>query len=111
MKIFINDQGAHNGKDWIKSLNEKDYKKLYRHFLKLESHGQKILKRQINFPDIKPLQQTNGLWQIRINQYRALFFFYDNANIIVTHGFSKKEDELAPNEIEIAQNIKNHFQL
>lgn len=111
MQIFINDKGAHNGKDWVKSLNEKDAKKLNRHLLKLESHGDKILKRQANFPDIKPLQQTNGLWQIRINQHRALFFYYDNEIIVVTHGFSKKEDELSPQEIEIAQSIKEQFKL
>lgn len=110
MKIFINDAGAHNGKDWVKSLDKNDAKKLNRHLNHLQKHGDKILKRQINFPDIKPLQQT-GLWQIRINQHRALFFYFDNETIVVTHGFSKKEAKLPSQEIEIAQNIKDQFKL
>jgi len=43
------------------------------------------------------------------NQYRLLYFFYCENNIILTNGFSKKSKKVSPNEIKKALRYRTDF--
>jgi phage-related protein len=86
-----------------------------------DRHAQKVtwvmrLVERINIVPqqyFKKLIGTEDLWEIRAqvagNSYRVLGFF-DNANLLIlTNGFSKKEQKTSKREIELARQRKAKF--
>ena len=61
----------------------------------------------------KKLIGTEQLWEIRVqiggNNYRFLGFFDGPVMLILTSGFSKKQQKTPIREIELAQIIKNDY--
>src|SRR5579859_6113848 len=55
----------------------------------------------------------DGIWELRVgfggDQYRALYFFRDAKDIIVTHGIIKKSDKVPPPEIDRALRCKADY--
>jgi len=53
------------------------------------------------------------IWEVRIdfsgNTYRILSFIYNEAQLILTHGFIKKTQKIPKNEIEKAMKYKNEY--
>jgi phage-related protein len=62
---------------------------------------------------LKKLVGTEGLWEIRAqaggNSYRLLGFFDGPNLLILTVGFSKKQQKTPRREIEIAQQRRNDY--
>ena len=58
------------------------------------------------------LPDTDDLWECRIQYgtmiYRILAFF-DNGNLVLTHGFTKKSQKTPRSEIERAERSKTDF--
>lgn len=105
MQVLIDNHGTRNCQAWIESLQKNDriaYKKLRADLDYLELFGKEILKGAPRPKNIKPLKGTNGIWQIRIDDHRVLFFYYDGDTIIVTNGFTKKSNGTPPQQIKNA---------
>ena len=56
----------------------------------------------------------DGIRELRVvfggNAYRALYFFFVGALIVITHAFTKKTDGVPPEEIERALRYKRDFE-
>jgi len=63
---------------------------------------------------LKHLENTNGLYEIRIQQgsdiFRIFCFFNEGQLIILTNGFQKKTQKTPKNEIEKAIKIKTEYE-
>jgi phage-related protein len=68
--------------------------------------------------DVVPIKYFKKLspydiWEVRIdfsgNTYRILSFMYNEAQLILTHGFIKKTQKTPQNEIEKALTYKNEY--
>ncbi len=74
-----------------------------------------LIKEFDNIPVIyfKKLENTDDLWEIRIQQgstkIRIICFFSKGKTIILTSGFIKKTQRTPKNEIEIAENRKKDY--
>lgn len=93
-------------KEFIDSLNPKVQEKI---FWTLR------LLREIEFlkePYFKKMTDASDLWECRIqygsNIYR-IFFFFDKATVILTHGFIKKTNKTPSHEIKRAENIRKDY--
>lgn len=112
MKVLIDNHGSRNCQAWIDNLEKTDriaYKKLNNELVYLEMFGEEMLKGGKKPPNIKPLTNAAGLWQIRIDDYRVLFFYYENNIIVVTNGFTKKRLTTPNGEIKKAKLIKTSY--
>lgn len=96
--------------EFIEGLEKKDASKVLNHLEILDEMGMKL-----GPPYIKPMQNCD-LWELRIsyrgNQYRILFFKYEDL-LILLHGFQYK-DKVSQKEINIArarkQNLLNELE-
>jgi phage-related protein len=93
-------------KDFIDYLNPKVQEKIF--------WTLRLLK-EIEFlkePYFKKLINTSDIWECRV-QYGSviyrIFFFFDNANVILTHGFIKKTTKTPRQEIKRAEHIRKEY--
>lgn len=60
----------------------------------------------------KKLAGTLEIWECRItsgsNEYR-IFSFFDNENLVLTHGYVKKSHKIPKNEIKKAENYRKDY--
>jgi len=93
-------------KDFIDSLNPKVQEKTLWTLRLLREFD--ILRE----PYFKKLTNTSDIWECRVqystNIYR-IFFFFDNKDVVLTHGFIKKTNKTPKNEISRAENIKKDY--
>jgi phage-related protein len=63
----------------------------------------------------KPLVSTDGIVEIRVqiakNHFRLLGFEHENAFVILTNGFKKKDQKVPKSEIELAQQRRKDYLL
>ena len=72
---------------------------------KLEEYGYEI---NTYIPKaIKPLR--DGVYELRPKNNRVLFFYFNEGDYIILHGFTKKTNKTPKNEIEKAINEKNDY--
>lgn len=112
MKVIIDNHGSRNCQAWIDNLEKTDriaYRKLKNELVYLEMFGEEMLKGGKKPQNIKPLTDAAGLWQIRIDDHRVLFFYYESNVIVVTNGFTKKRLTTPKGEIKKAKSIKNLY--
>ena len=112
MRVLIDNHGSNSCQAWIDSLEKQDlkaYKKLRQHLDYLELFGNDMLKGGRKPKDIKPLTDVDGLWEIRIDDYRVLFFYFDGDTLVVTNGFSKKRKTTPQSAITKGLQIKKHY--
>jgi phage-related protein len=93
-------------RDFIDSLNPKAQEKTL--------WTLRLLKELDNLrePYFKKLTGTSDIWECRVqfstNIYR-IFFFFDQKDVALTHGFIKKANKTPKNEIIRAENIKKDY--
>lgn len=107
LKIIIDSHGSRSCQKWIEGLQKTDpkvYRKLKYELEFLELFGGKMLKGGHKPSTIKPL--IDGIWQIRIDDYRVLYFYQNGDTIVITNGFTKKRNSTPSSEIEKAILIK-----
>jgi len=92
---------------YLKTLDIKVRTKLYKLITLLENLGPS-LKRP--YADLL----KNKIYELRIkfgsNQYRTLYFFFGGEYIVITHGFTKKTDQVPEIEIKRAETYKKDFE-
>jgi phage-related protein len=61
----------------------------------------------------KKLVNTDDIWEVRVqlgnNIFRLLGFFQDEQLVILTNGFTKKDQKTPKNEIELAEQRKKEY--
>ena len=92
---------------YLKTLDIKVRAKFYKLLTLLENLGPS-LKRP--YADLL----RNKIYELRIkhgsNQYRTLYFFFEKDYIVITHGFTKKTDQVPEVEIERAEVFREEFE-
>lgn len=98
--------------EWIyecKKKNQQDYRRTVHLLRYLELNGDILLSGEINHKDIKVLKGTDGIWQIRVNDNRLLYFYFNKHKAVITNQFLKKQKETPVNEIELAKKRRQDF--
>ena len=102
--FFKTDTGNEPVRAWLKELPKEDCKII----------GADILTVQYAWPVGKPLVDHlgDGLWEVRSrldNQIARTLFAVVNQEIVLLHGFIKKQPRTPPDELELAKKRKKQY--
>lgn len=102
--FFKTDTGNEPVRAWLKALPKQDCKVI----------GADILTVQYAWPVGKPLVDHlgDGLWEVRSrldNQIARTLFAVVNQEIVLLHGFIKKQPRTPPDELELAKKRKKQY--
>jgi phage-related protein len=94
--------------DYANTLPEKDKAKLLATISRIEEHGLEVAKKA---KWVKKLRE--GISEIRLRQgndiQRALYFHKIGPHYVITHGFTKKSDEVPASEIEHSKKMRDEY--
>ena len=102
--FFKTDTGNEPVREWLKELSKDDCRVI----------GTDILTVQYAWPVGKPLVDNlgDGLWEVRSRldnrMARTLFAMVDQ-EIVLLHGFIKKQQKTPPDELELAKKRKKQY--
>lgn len=102
--FFKTDTGNEPVREWLKALSKDECKVI----------GTDILTVQYAWPVGKPLVDNlgDGIWEVRSRLdsriARTLFVMVDQ-EIVLLHGFIKKQQKTPPNELELARKRKRQY--
>jgi phage-related protein len=102
--FFKTDTGNEPVRQWLKALSKEDCKVI----------GTDILTVQYAWPVGKPLVDNLGdsLWEVRSrldNRIARTFFVMVNQEMILLHGFIKKQQKTPQDELELATKRKKQY--
>ena len=107
IEFYTKENHAEPAKDYIRTLDAKMKAKLLRIFDILEEHGP-----YVRFPYSEPL--GDGIFEIRAKQgtdiVRVLYFFSSGRKIILTNGFTKKQQKTPRSEILLAKKYRKDYE-
>ena len=91
-------------REWLKGLSKEDCKVI----------GTDILMVQYAWPVGKPLVDNldDGIWEVRSrldNRIARTLFAMVDQEIVLLHGFIKKQHKTPPDELELAKNRKKQY--
>ena len=104
--FFKTDTGNEPVREWLKALSKEDCKAI----------GADILTVQYAWPVGKPLVDNlgDGLWEVRSrldNRIARTLFAVVNQEIVLLHGFIKKQQKTPRDELELAKKRKKLYLL
>ena len=106
VKFYDKPDGEKPAKEFLENLEHKIRAKMLRLIDLLEKNGNELRRPYSAHLD-------DGIFELRAtvgsNTTRILYFFFIEHQIILTHGFIKKTDEVPPNEITKAKNYRAEF--
>jgi phage-related protein len=86
IRLYITEDGKCPVSEFMETLSEKNYKKMTKSIEYLKSVGIGLRRPQGDY-------LRDGIYELRIiltnNNYRTLYFFYNNNEIVLTHAFHK----------------------
>jgi phage-related protein len=102
--FFKNDAGNEPVREWLKGLPREDRKTI----------GADILTVQYTWPVGKPLVDSlgDGLWEVRSrlsNRIARTLFAVVDGEIVLLHGFVKKQRKTPPDELDLAKKRKKQY--
>ncbi len=102
--FFKTDTGNEPVREWLKALSKDDCKVI----------GTDILTVQYAWPVGKPLVDHlgDGLWEVRSrldNRIARTMFALVDQEIVLLHGFIKKQQKTPPDELELAKKRKKQY--
>jgi phage-related protein len=102
--FFKTEAGNEPLREWLKALSKEDCKII----------GTDILTVQYAWPIGKPLVDNlgDGLWEIRSrldNRIARTLFVMVNQEIVLLHGFIKKQQKTPQDELELAKKRKKQY--
>lgn len=114
MQIILDAFGETNSvKNWLETVRVSEptvYKRFNYDLDFLELFGDQVRKGGCPLPDtIKKLKGTDGIWQLRVDDYRIFYFYFDNDTIVMTNVFRKKTNKTPQKEIKKAEKLKSTF--
>jgi phage-related protein len=103
--FFKTETGNEPVREWLKGLSKEDRKVI----------GADILTVQYAWPVGKPLVDNlgDGLWEVRSrldNRIARTLFALVNQEIVLLHGFIKKQQKTPQCELELAKKRKKQYQ-
>ena len=104
--FFKTEAGNEPVREWLKELSKEDCKVI----------GTDILTVQYAWPVGKPLVDNlgDGLWEVRSrlsNRIARTLFAVVDEEIVLMHGFIKKQQRTPQNELELAKKRKKQYLL
>ena len=102
--FFKLDTGNEPVRDWLKRLAKEDCKAI----------GADVLSVQYAWPVGKPLVDNlgDGIWEVRSrldNRIARTLFAVIDQEIVLLHGFIKKQQKTPQDELELAKKRKNQY--
>ena len=102
--FFKTDTGNEPVREWLKTLSKEDCKVI----------GADILTVQYAWPVGKPLVDNlgDGVWEVRSrldNRIARTLFAMVNQEIVLLHGFIKKQQKTPQDELELAKKRKKQY--
>ena len=102
--FFKTDTGNEPVRDWLKALSKEDCKAI----------GTDILTVQYAWPVGKPLVDNlgDGIWEVRSrldNRIARTLFAMVDQEIVLLHGFIKKQQKTPPDELDLAKKRKKQY--
>ncbi len=102
--FFKTDAGNEPVREWLRTLPKEECKTI----------GVDILKVQYGWPLGRPLVASlgDGLWEIRSrlpNRIARTLFMVVNEEIVLLHGFIKKQQKTPSDELELAKKRKRQY--
>ena len=102
--FYKTDTGNEPVREWLKELSKEDCKVI----------GTDILTVQYAWPIGKPLVDNlgDGIWEVRSrmgNRIARTLFAMVNQEIVLLHGFIKKQQKTPPDEFELAKKRKKQY--
>ncbi len=91
-----------HGKEYFDALPGSDRAKVQSLLERMATHGEIRNKELFR-------HEKNGFYCFKRFQ-RRLMCFFDGSDVVITHGFTKKRDRLAPKELDRARRIKDSYQ-
>ena len=104
--FFKTETGNEPVREWLKELSKEDCKVI----------GTDILTVQYAWPVGKPLVDNlgDGLWEVRSrldNRIARTLFAVVDEEIVLLHGFIKKQQRTPPDELDLAKKRKKQYLL
>ena len=104
--FFKTDTGNEPVREWLKELSKEDCKAI----------GTDILTVQYAWPVGKPLVDNlgDGIWEVRsrlINRIARTLFAVVDEEIVLLHGFIKKQQRTPQDELDLAKKRKKQYLL
>jgi phage-related protein len=100
--------GTSEFKEYMDSLPLKDRVKLYAVITKTEDNGMEIAGKAKWTKRLR-----DGIFELRSKQgsdiQRALYFHRHGTKYVITHGFTKKTDEVPSREIERSKRMRDEY--
>ena len=102
--FFRTEAGNEPVREWLKELSKEDCKVI----------GTDILTVQYAWPVGKPLVDNlgDGIWEVRSrldNRIARTLFAMVDQEIVLLHGFIKKQQKTPPDELELAKKRKRQY--
>ena len=102
--FFKTETGNEPVREWLKALSKEDCKVI----------GTDILTVQYAWPVGKPLVDNlgDGIWEVRSrleNRIARTLFAMVDQEIVLLHGFIKKQQKTPPDELELAKKRKKQY--
>jgi phage-related protein len=102
--FFRTETGNEPVREWLKALSKEDCKAI----------GADILTVQYAWPIGKPLVDNlgDGLWEVRSrlgNRIARTLFAVVDQEIVLLHGFIKKQQKTPPDELDLAKKRKRQY--
>jgi len=102
--FFKTEAGNEPVRDWLRGLSKEDCKVI----------GTDILTVQYAWPVGKPLVDNlgDGIWEVRSrldNRIARTLFAMVDQEIVLLHGFIKKQQKTPPDELELAKKRKKQY--
>jgi len=102
--FFKTEAGNEPVREWLKGLSKEDCKGI----------GTDILTVQYAWPVGKPLVDNlgDGIWEVRSrldNRIARTLFAMVDQEIVLLHGFIKKQQKTPPDELELAKKRKKQY--
>jgi len=98
VRFFANAMGTEPVRDWLRGLSASDKRTI----------GEDIKTVQFGWPLGMPLVRSlgDGLWEVRItldNRIARVIFALDGADMVLLHGFIKKQQTTPKTDLEMAK--------
>ena len=102
--FFKQSNGNEPTRDWLRGLPKDDSKKIGND-IRTVQYGWPI-----GMPLVKPVEGMKGIWEVRTkldNTIARVFFTFFNEEIVLLHGFIKKDQKTPKKELEIVKQRLN----
>lgn len=102
--LYQNDKGWSPIREYISSLSKKQQNKVIAYMDRLAQFGFNLKR-----PTADSLGAGLGLYELRPDRHRILYFFHERTQIVLLHAFLKRTEDILQRDIEIALKRKADY--